>query len=179
MASGDYQSKSNSLPPIQRLAGLGALLGLLSYCALLLNLRTGGITILWPSNGLLLSVLLLTTLRRWPAYLGVAFAVDLAINLSLANPVGISAYLAGCNMIEVLVAASLLYRVMKPAPDLTRRRQLIYFLSFGVVLAPVIAAFLASLTLQRFYASEMVHTFRLWWRADALGISTVDRKSVV
>jgi diguanylate cyclase (GGDEF)-like protein/PAS domain S-box-containing protein len=173
MASGDYQSTSNSLPPIQRLAGLGILLGLLSYSALLLNLRTGGITILWPSNGLLLSVLLLTRRRQWPSYLGVAFAVDLGINLSLANPVGISAYLAGCNMIEVLVAASLLYRVMGPVPDLTRRRQLIYFLAFGVILAPAIAAFLASLTLQQFYNTAMAHTFRLWWRADALGISTV------
>jgi len=173
MAPGDYQSTSNSLPPIHRLAGLGLLLGLLSYSALLLNLRTGGITILWPSNGLLLTVLLLTRRRQWPAYIGVAYAVDLLINLSLANPLGISAYLAGCNMVEVLVAASLLYRVMAPVPDLTRRRQLVYFLAFGVILAPAIAAFLASLTLQRFFTTAMVHTFRLWWRADALGISTV------
>ncbi|MBV8673845.1 MAG: MASE1 domain-containing protein, partial [Acidobacteriaceae bacterium] len=173
MTSGDISSVRNYFPQIRRLAGLGILLGLSSYCALLLNVRSGGITILWPSNGLLLGVLLLANRRHWPAYVLVAFSVDLAINLSLANPVGISVYLSGCNMVEVLVAAILLYRFMTPAPDLTRRRQLIFFLGFGVVLAPAVAAFLASLTLQRFHTTAMAHTFRLWMTADSLGISTV------
>lgn len=173
MVSGDLQSERDFLPPIRRLAGLGVLLGLLSYCALLLNLRSGGITILWPSNGLLLGVLLLTSRRHWPAYVLVAFAVDFAINLSIANPLGVSIYLSGCNMLESVLAAFFLYGVLAPTPDLTRRRQLIYFLAFGVLLAPAIAAFLASLTLQRFYTSPMAHTFRLWVTADALGISTV------
>ncbi|MBV8629937.1 MAG: diguanylate cyclase [Silvibacterium sp.] len=173
MASGDIQSASSFLPPIRRLAGLGILLGLSSYCALLLNLRSGGLTILWPSNGLLLGVLLLSSRKHWPAYVTVAFAVDFAINLSLANPLGISVYLSGCNMLESLLAALLLYRVMSPAPDLTVRRQLTFFLAFGVVLAPIVAAFFASLTLQRFHTTAMAHTFRLWLTADSLGISTV------
>ena len=173
MAPGETQSELGRFPAVRWLAGLAVLLGLLSYCALLLNVRSGGVTILWPSNGLLLGVLLLAPRRQWAAYVSVAFAVDWVINLSLANPPLISAYLAGCNMIEVLVAAFLLYGVMRPNADLTRRRQLIFFLAFGVVLAPTIAAFLASLTLQRFYTTAMAHTFRLWLTADALGISTV------
>ena len=161
------------IPPIWRLAGIGLLLALLSYSALLLNARSGGVTILWPSNGLLLGVLLLASRRQWPAYVVVGYLVDLGVNVSLSNPVPISIYLAGCNMIEVLVAAFLLYPVLVPAPDLTRKRQLLSFLAYGVVLAPVIAAFLASLTLQRFHSTAMAHTFRLWLTADALGISTV------
>ena len=173
MALGDNQSVRSFFPPFRRLAGLAILLGLSSYGALLLNLRSGGITVLWPSNGLLLGVLLLSRRRHWSAYVLVAFAVDFAINLSLSNTLAISAYLSGCNMIEVMVAAFLLWKVMRPVPDLTRRRPLIYFLASGVLLAPVIAAFLASLTLQRFHSTEMAHTFRLWLTADALGISTV------
>ena len=174
MTAGDTQSGStSSFPPVWRLAGIGVLLGLLSYCALLLNLRSGGITILWPSNGLLLGVLLLAPRKQWAAYITVAYAVDLGINLSLGNPALISTYLAGCNMIEALLAALLLYRVLVPAPDLTRRRQLTFFLAYGVVLAPAVAAFLASLTLQRFHGNPMPHSFRLWFTADALGISIV------
>src|SRR5215469_14186937 len=174
MISGDNQSVSASrLPPLWRLAGIGLLLGLLSYSALQLNLRSGGLTILWPSNGLLLGVLLLTRRRQWATYVAVAYLVDTSINVSLSNPVPISAYLAACNMVEVLVAAFLLYPVLVPAPDLTRKRQLIFFLAYGVVLAPAIAALLASMTLQRFHSHQMVHTFRLWFTADALGISTV------
>jgi diguanylate cyclase (GGDEF)-like protein/PAS domain S-box-containing protein len=174
MASEDIQTGEVSpLPPITRLLGVGALLSLLSYSALLMNARSGGVTVVWPSNGVLLGVLLLASRRQWPAYLAVAYAVDLGINLSLANPVPISSYLAGCNMIEILVAAFLLHRTLTPDPDLTRRRQLLSFLAYGVLLAPAIAAFLASLTLQRFHSTAMVHTFRLWFTADALGISTV------
>ena len=174
MTAGDTQPVTVSrIPPIWRLAGIGVLLGLLSYCALLLNVRSHGITVLWPSNGLLLGVLLLTSRRQWPAYIAVGCLVDVGINLSLANPAPISIYLAGCNMIEVLVAAFLLHPVLVPVPDLTRKRQLLYFLAYGVVLAPVIAAYLASLTLQRYHANAMAHTFRLWLTADALGISTV------
>jgi diguanylate cyclase (GGDEF)-like protein/PAS domain S-box-containing protein len=173
MSEGVQSEEISRLPSIWRLAGLGCILGLLSYCALLLNARSGGVTVLWPSNGLLLGVLLLVSRRQWPAYVAVAFAVDAGINLSLSNPAPISIYLAGCNMIEVLIAALLLYRMLVPAPDLTRRRQLISFLAYGVVLAPAIAAFLASFTLQRYHSTAMAHTFRLWFRADALGISTV------
>jgi diguanylate cyclase (GGDEF)-like protein/PAS domain S-box-containing protein len=161
------------IPPIWRLAGIGALLGLLSYCALMLNTRSGGITVLWPSNGLLLGMLLMTSRRQWPAYIAVGYFVDVAVNFSLSNPIPISVYLAGCNMIEVLIAAFLLHRVLVPAPDLTRKRQLLFFLAYGVVLAPVIAAYLASLTLQTYHGNPMAHTFRLWLTADALGISTV------
>jgi len=164
---------TSRFPPLLRLAGIGLLLGLLSYGALLLNARSGGITILWPSNALLLGVLLLTPRRQWPAYVVVGYLVDVGINIFLANPAPISIYLAGCNMVEVLVAAFLLYPVLRPSPDLTRKRQLVFFLAYGVVLAPMIAAFLASLTLQRFHSNQMAHTFRLWFTADALGISTV------
>ena len=174
MTSTDTQSDNISrIPPLWRLAAIGVFLSVLSYSALLLNNRSGGITILWPSNGLLLGVLLLAPRRQWLAYIAVAFSIDLGVNLSISNPSLNSVYLAGCNMIEVLVAAFLLYRTIAPAPDLTRRRQLVSFLAYGVVLAPAIAAFLASLTLQRFHSNAMAHTFRLWFTADALGISTV------
>jgi diguanylate cyclase (GGDEF)-like protein/PAS domain S-box-containing protein len=172
-STGTQPDNISRIPPAWRLAGIGAFLSVLSYSALLLNNRSGGITIVWPSNGLLLGALLLAPRRQWMAYIAVAFSVDLGVNLSIANPSLISVYLAGCNMIEVLVAAFLLYSTIAPAPDLTRRRQLVSFLAYGVVLAPAIASFLASLTLQRFHSNAMAHTFRLWFTADALGISTV------
>ena len=91
MTSSDTQpGGTGRFPPYWALAGIGLFLGLFSYCALLLNVRSGGITILWPSNGLLLGVLLLTPRRQWLAYIAVGVLVDLGINLSLANPAPIS-----------------------------------------------------------------------------------------
>jgi diguanylate cyclase (GGDEF)-like protein/PAS domain S-box-containing protein len=173
MTAEDIQPEMSRLPPIRRLAGIGAILCLLSFCSLLLSSRSGGISVVWPSNGLLLGVLLATPRRQWLAYFAVAFAVDLGINLSLSNPGLISIYLAGCNMIEVLVAALLLYRTIAPDPDLTQRRQLRSFLTYGVIVAPVTAAFLASFALQRFHSLAVAHIFIPWFTADALGIATV------
>ncbi len=161
------------IPSIWRLAGLGALLGAFSYSALLLNVRSGGITVLWPANGLLLGVLLLSPRRQWPAYLSVAFVVDSGINLLLSNPIPISIYLAACNIVEVIAAAFLLFKTLSPDPDLTHRRQFTRFLIGGVVFAPAIAAFLASFALQAAQGQSWMHAFRLWFTADALGIAIV------
>jgi diguanylate cyclase (GGDEF)-like protein/PAS domain S-box-containing protein len=161
---------------IAGLALLALILFFLSATTSLLNLRSwhfGGITILWPSNGFLTGALLSVRRRHWPAYLAVGFLVDLGINLSLATPSWIAAYLAGCNMIEALLAAALLHRIIAPSPDLTQRRQLTHFLLYGVVLAPAAASLLATLVFGRQGRHIMphLHAFQWWFTADALGMA--------
>ncbi len=133
---------------------------------------------MWPSNGFLLGVLLCTPRRHWSSYLALGYFVDLSVNfvldrvqighLSWASP-----YLAGCNMFEVFIAAMLLYKVISPNPDLTRRRQLIYLLGYGVVLAPAITSFLASFAITGTFSIPELHSFQQWFTADALGVAIV------
>jgi hypothetical protein len=59
----DTTEKSPWLPSPKRLAGVVLALGCLDIAALILNIhswQTGGVTILWPTNGLLLGILLCT-----------------------------------------------------------------------------------------------------------------------
>src|SRR5271168_3174302 len=119
-------------PTVRQYATVVLLLCLLSTAASALNLdsrRAGGVTIMWPSNGFLLGVLLCSPRRYWPRYLALGYLVDLSVNLSLDRiQIGhlswASPYLAGCNMFEVFIAALLLYKTISPNPDLTRRKQL-------------------------------------------------------
>ena len=148
----------------------------MDVAVLLLNIRSwrsGGVTILWPSNGLLLGVLLCAPRRQWAAYLTVGFAVDLGTNLALSFAPWTSTYIASCNMLEVGIAAALLYRTISPRPDLTERRQLLSLLVYGVLLAPAIASFLAQLSTSEARHQPLFTSFRLWFAADALGIATV------
>jgi diguanylate cyclase (GGDEF)-like protein/PAS domain S-box-containing protein len=164
------------IPSLWRLLALSITLACLDMAALLLNMRSwreGGVTILWPTNGLLAGVLLCSPRRQWPAYLTVGFAVDLGINLVLTYNHWSSVYLASCNMIEVLVAAGLLYRTISPRPDLTERRQLVSLLIFGVLVAPAIAAFLAQLGTAPARFMPAFNSFKQWYTADALGIALV------
>jgi integral membrane sensor domain MASE1 len=145
----DRNEISRWLPPLQRLAGVALALACLDIAALILNihnLSSGGVTILWPTNGLLLGILLCAPRRQWPAYLTVGFAVDLAINRALSFDLLPSAYLAACNMLEAGLAAILLYRTISPKPDLTQRRQLVRLILYGVLLAPAVASLFAQFT---------------------------------
>jgi diguanylate cyclase (GGDEF)-like protein/PAS domain S-box-containing protein len=164
--------------PLRELAGLAIGLFFLSATTSWLSLRSwhlGGITILWPSNGFLAGALLCARRKHWPAYLAVGFVVDLVINLSLATPSWIAAYLAACNMVEVGLAAALLYPAIAPDPDLTQRRQLVRFLGYGVIVAPAAASLLATLMFGRQGRHIMphLHTFLWWFTADGLGMAVM------
>jgi diguanylate cyclase (GGDEF)-like protein/PAS domain S-box-containing protein len=162
----------------RRLAELAFLLLFLSATTSFLNLRSwhsGGITVLWPSNGFLAGALLCIRRRHWPAYLAVGFVVDLSINLSLATPSWVAVYLALCNMAEAVIAAALLYKTIAPGPDLTQRKQLTHFLAYGVIVAPAVASLMATLAFGRQgrHIMSHLHTFQWWFTADALGMAVM------
>src|SRR5258708_1838596 len=105
------------VPSLRRFVAIAIALGCVSIAALLLNIHSrnaGGVTILWPMNGLLLGVMLCAPRRHWPAYLALGFAVNLSLMplSSYSRPDVV--YLASCNLFEVLLAAALLYRTISP-----------------------------------------------------------------
>ncbi len=167
---------SSAIPPLWRLLKVALLLSFLSLATRQLNLESwgaGGVTILWPTNGFLLGILLCTPKRHWPTYLAVGYAIDFTINRTLQTPVSMSAFLSGCNTAEVILAAFLLYRFIAAKPDLTERRQLMAFLAYGVFLAPAAASFVASFGQGGRFGWPTLHDFHRWFTADALGIATM------
>jgi diguanylate cyclase (GGDEF)-like protein/PAS domain S-box-containing protein len=163
---------------LRHLAVTALTLGGVSCGAILLNSTawgTGSISILWPSTGLLIGILLCLPRKQWPLYIALGFVTDLLVNWSLPThiPLGGMLYLAGCNVVEVSLAAWLLKPTLTPQPYLTRPGQLIRFLGYGVVLAPAIASLLASCCLSGSFGKPTLHSFQLWFTADALGISIV------
>jgi diguanylate cyclase (GGDEF)-like protein/PAS domain S-box-containing protein len=176
IAATDTNEKSRWLPSPERLAGIALTLGCLDIAALLLNLhscKAAGATILWPSNGLLLGVMLCAPRRHWPAYLTVGFAIDMGINLSLSFSIWTSVYLSGCNMLEVGLAAVLLYRTISPDHELAERRQMVNLLLYGVILAPSVASALAQFKVAGAVSLPLLTSFKYWFAADALGIAVM------
>jgi diguanylate cyclase (GGDEF)-like protein/PAS domain S-box-containing protein len=169
-------STSTRFPSLWRVLKVALLLGFLSFASRELNLNSwsaGGVTILWPTNGLLMGILLCNPKRHWPVYLTVAGMIDLLLNLSLSGPLHIAVYLGACNLLEAAIGALLLYAAIAPQPDLTQRKQLVAFLGYGVLLAPLIASFAASFAQNGYFASPTFHNFQRWFAGDALGIATV------
>jgi diguanylate cyclase (GGDEF)-like protein/PAS domain S-box-containing protein len=176
---------TNIEPPVRQsvvsllrdLAFVAIALGLLVYGATWLNATSWGadsVSILWPSAGLLLGILLCRPRRQWPLYLGVAFAIDMIVNLtSLNESLPIATYLAGCNLVEILFPAWLLYPAISAKPDLTRPKQLISLIIYGVVLAPTFASLLASVAIEGHFRQPSLDSFVRWFASDALGIAIV------
>jgi diguanylate cyclase (GGDEF)-like protein/PAS domain S-box-containing protein len=164
------------MPPPWRLLKVALLLGFLSLAARELNLNSwnaGGVTILWPTNGFLLGILLTVPRRHWTIYLGLGYLIDLAFNLVQSTSITGSAYLAACNAGEVLLAAMLLYSYIASKPDLTERRQFAAFLFYGVLVAPAVASLAASIAQDDHFGLPTLHRFHRWFTADALGIATM------
>jgi diguanylate cyclase (GGDEF)-like protein/PAS domain S-box-containing protein len=173
------EDATSRIPPPRQLLVLALILTCLSTAASLLSAHSwnaGGVTLIWPTNGFLIGVLLCERRERWPVLLTVGFVVDFCINAALGALSWKCLYLAGCNMLEVSLAAFLLYRTISPRPDLTQRKQLLHFLLFGVVIAPAITSFIASFFLYEGPAGQTLSQllfFQEWFTADALGIATL------
>jgi diguanylate cyclase (GGDEF)-like protein/PAS domain S-box-containing protein len=175
----------SELPPdasdsfsLKHLAVSSVTLGALSFGAVLLNSKSwgaGSISVLWPSTGLLIGILLCLPRRQWPIYITVGVAIDLLVNVSIppATPVIGMLYLAACNVVEVMVAVWLLKPTISPQSYLTQPAQLIRFLAYGVLLAPAIASLLASCYPSDSFSTPTFHAFQHWYTADALGNSIV------
>jgi integral membrane sensor domain MASE1 len=86
-----------------RVLRFALLLAFLSFASRALNFdswNAGGVTILWPTNGLLMGILLCNPKRHWPVYLTVAGIVDLMMNVSLGDSLPVAGYLTCCNLFE-------------------------------------------------------------------------------
>jgi diguanylate cyclase (GGDEF)-like protein/PAS domain S-box-containing protein len=176
--SPELPQEPNSSLSLLHLAATAITLGCVSGGAILLNAASwgaGSISILWPSTGLLIAILICLPRKQWPVYLAVAAAIDLLINefIPPVRPFPGMLYLAGCNVIEVLLAAWLLQPVFTPLRYLTRPGQLVRLLAYGVVLAPAVASLFAACYLSGSFGRPTFEGFQEWFTADALGISIV------
>ena len=132
---------------------------------------------IWVANGVLLAYLLLAPRRRWPAYIGAAFAAQFTGGLLVGHHGIISGLLLTIlNVAESLISALLLRRRSSSLPDFTSPAYISRFIAFGVFAGPAIAGAADSLLSPLWHTSSPLwHTaspvaeFLQWVAADALG----------
>jgi diguanylate cyclase (GGDEF)-like protein/PAS domain S-box-containing protein len=154
--------------------GVALLYWMAAMCSLVIRHTAATI---WLANGLLLGILLAAPKRRWPGYLLAGFfagAIAGIVTADRANDGKMIAPFVLCipQMIEVLVAASLLRRILHKSPDLTRKRDLAWFAVIGVVLGPATSGLLAVIGFYFVYSIFLPKLFLYWFLGNALGIAT-------
>jgi diguanylate cyclase (GGDEF)-like protein/PAS domain S-box-containing protein len=174
MAKAELKIHSGRIPPVPRLVRVALALILLSIAASVMNdrsFKTGGVSLIWLSNGFLIGVLLCAPKRQWPAFVTLGYAIDFCLNVVQVNGVPTSAFFSFCNMTEVVVAATLMYSRLGTDPDLTEATQLRSLILYGVLVAPAIESLLVAVYLRVTQGAAFSHSARSWFAADALGIA--------
>ena len=147
-AKGIWIHAKRSYPPPA--AVLALLLGLASYCSAVLGadfLSLQGISILWPGNALLVSVLLLVPRKDWPILILACFTGFFLHDLkSHLAPPTIAVFMLS-NTIEVLTVAVGLEYCFEGLPQLNSSKALVRFSVVGLhgaLFGSVVGAFASS-----------------------------------
>src|SRR5580700_829373 len=134
------------LGSILRAIFLVCLVAILSY----LTSQLGGALVLhpqmlsplWPGCAILVAVLLLTRRRIWPILIATALATFAFYDLRSGVPVGSVLRLVLADMVEIIIAASLVSYFFDGVLRLDSINALAKYSLFAVILAPVVVSFL-------------------------------------
>jgi len=127
---------------------------------------TSSPAVLWPPNGVMLSVLLLAPTRFWWLYFLAVLPADLAIS-TVPLRFGLQYYVA--NSLQSLVAAGLIRVLAPPGRALDDVPSLVRFVAFGVLLGPVVGSLFGAWTVNSLHPETRYWVaFRGWFLANAL-----------
>jgi PAS domain S-box-containing protein len=124
---------------------VGALFYLGARLGVSLSFEPGHITVFWPPNAFLLTALLLSSPRRWWLYLLAIIPAELAADIPAGFSWPVALGFAVANGLEALLAAWALRRFSKLPLRFDRLRQVLIYIAWAVVLAPMVGAIMAAI----------------------------------
>ena len=130
------QNNANSGRQALAFVAFGVLYYLLGLYAASLPFQTRLPLYIWPAHGLALGILLVTPMRRWPAYLFIVFAASILIGFQLAAPAQGIAMMLAVNVVLPFFVAGGLIRLAGPEVKIDTIRGVAGFL---VGMAPLVA----------------------------------------
>jgi integral membrane sensor domain MASE1 len=131
----------------------------LSFLSIEFTRDANAIATFWPSNAIILSVLLRS--RRYPdnalGILAVGGGAIFLANIAAANDGPLSIALAAANLTEVATARALLVR-QEDSIDLARVRSLFGFIIAAGALAPVVGASIGAVAVTQVHAIALLRS---------------------
>jgi PAS domain S-box-containing protein len=157
-----------ALPPI----GLSLLVAIVYFLAAELGLSLAtlheNVTPVWPPTGIAIASLLIFGSRVWPGIFVGALAANLLTNIPVASALGI----ATGNTLEALVAWFLLQRTKRWDKSFGSVRDVMTFVVYAAVLAPLASATIGSLSVclgDPTRWNDFWWLWLTWWMGDGFG----------
>ncbi|MET0807359.1 MAG: diguanylate cyclase [Pseudoxanthomonas sp.] len=158
---------------------MALIMTLTSAVSLTLARLPGEIASVWVTNGVLAGWLLSRRTALWPGYLLAGFASELSVRLLIGDGVLVGTALSAINLVEILIIAFLVRRVV---PDIANPRR---WLGLGGVattstlLACALAGLLASAVVSGTSDTPFLTRFLTWYSAHVVGMVIVGTLTLV
>lgn len=149
------------------------LVGLTAWLSLTLARVPGGVAVVWIGNGIWVGWLLSRPTGAWPGYLAGGFLVEAMVRQLAGFPGPIGIGLAACNLLEVLIVAG---NVRRLVPDVGKPRN---WLKLGEIAtastlgACAVSGLLAAALISQSTGSTFIANFVTWYAAHVVGMVIV------
>lgn len=163
------RSRIHRAPLLVILAVAGLMMFALALWGIWLTREGGRIASVWIANAAILSLMLVSARERWLGIQVAAFIGNLMANFAVGDTVGLALLLAGFNLIEIVLAAALIWR-FQPEIDFTRLRDLAVFALVAGIAAPFVTAIVAASALAWVVGAPFLTVAVNWYASDALGL---------
>ncbi len=130
------------------------------------------IAILWLANGITLGVLLTNPRRYWMAYLLCSLSTNIVIGLINGTTPLRTVIISAGNIVEILVAASFIYRPDRPAHHFTDRASALRMLA-GFIVGPAASMIIAAAARYWITGTPWLQTVQVWYLAHCMGLAIV------
>lgn len=150
---------------------LGFLLAYVAFSILAYSwtTTTGGLAVLWPCNGILAAALLLLPRSQALVILMLCGVTDLICSYQTGSAVDRALLIAGCDILEALVAAFMIRRVCGAALDMTSVARVRSFTLFAALPATLVVGTLGALLA---FQGDFLKIWPTWVLGDYLGMIT-------
>ncbi len=152
---------------------LVVLVAVLSYVSMVLgsgmSVPPHNVSPLWPTNAVVLIVLLAVPRRLWLILITTAYSVVGLLHV-LAAPIAVSLWLTLGNVVEVVVAAFGVRYFFNSVPRLNNTKALAQYSLIAAVAAPFAGAFIGALATNQ--VNYWLH-WRMWFLSDGLALFTL------
>jgi len=133
---------------------------------------TGGLAVLWLCNGVLAAALLLLSRPHALAIAGVAVTTDFLSSYFLGESSALaSGTIAGLDLAEAFVAATLARRVCGAALDVTRPRRLVRLVVMAILPATLATGTVGAAALHAIVGTPLLDQWIAWAAGDFLGMT--------
>jgi diguanylate cyclase (GGDEF)-like protein len=151
---------------------VAALTAALAWVGLYSGRGAGHVPAVWWANAALAAVMLLDRRRPWLKLLMAGYVGNILGHLLFRDPIWETLTLSACDVCETAIAVYGVALAVGRRVDLTQQRQLLQFVAFAVLAAPMAASNAAAFVLHFLVGSPLTVWLR-WFPASALGMAVV------